>query len=379
MAQFNKNELFPDCIWTNEKCAPIIRFTSDKEALYTGNILAICDSELEYAYHLMEALGRREDLPFEIQVFSSAEKLCQHSAGTRISLLLIAESEYTEDVEALDTGQILILLERDGSEEISAAGLQSQQDAMSRHPAISKYSSVSAIVRRAMENAPLPGSLGNMSRRPKPITLIGIYTPIGRCLQTTLAFVMGQLLARNHKVLYLNLESYSGLGTMLGRNFAAELTDLLYFLNGPKQQFLAKLSQMVENINGLDICPPSFCGAEISALKDAEWLQLLEVLEESRYDYVILDLSDGIQGLYEILRRCSRIYTIVREDSFAMAKISQYEDILNRASYEDVLRKTHRCSLPFFKKLPRSLTNMTTGELAEYAERMLREDEQRTV
>ena len=70
---------------------------------------------------------------------------------------------------------------------------------------------------------------------------------------TWFAFVLGQLLARNHKVLYLNLESYSGLGTMLGRTFAAELTDLLYFLNGPQQQFLAKLSQMVENVNVVNL------------------------------------------------------------------------------------------------------------------------------
>ena len=82
--------------------------------------------------------------------------------------------------------------------------------------------------------------------------------------------------------------------------------------------------------------------------------------------------------MYEILRRCSRIYTIVREDGFAMAKIGQYEEVLERAAYEDVLRKTRRCSLPVFKKLPRDLNYMTCGELAEYVERMLKEEETKT-
>lgn len=354
------------------------------------NILAICDSELEYAYHLMEALGRREDFPFEIQVYSSADKFCQHVAGSPVSLLMVAESDYAKEMEGPNVGQVLILLEgdsttedpiQDGAGPPGSGSFAVDSTAVSggsswrEHPSISKYSSVSAIARKAMECTQLRGSLGSRSQHPNPISFIGIYTPVRRCLQTTFAFVTGQLLARSHRVLYLNFETYSGLGKMLGRSFTAEFTDLLYFLNGPKQQLLAKLYQMTENVNGMDVCPPAFCGADISQMKEEEWLKLLDVLEESRYEYVILDLSDGVQGLYEILRRCSKIYTIVREDGFAMAKIEQYEAVLSRAAYEDVLRKTRKCSLPVFRKLPRDLNHMTVGELAEYVEKMLRTEE----
>ena len=223
----------------------------------------------------MEALGRREDLPFEIQVFSSAEKLCQHGEGLSISLLLVAESDYSEEIENLDIERILILQDGEGppgnrckTDQFSAADTAAGSEKIASYPVISKYSSVSAIIRRSMEGVMLSGSLGNASQRPHPVTFIGIYTPVRRCLQTTFAFVTGQLLARSHKVLYLNFETYSGLGRMLGRSFAAELTDLLYFLNGPGQQFLAKLYQTVENVNGLDVCPPAFCGADISQLKE---------------------------------------------------------------------------------------------------------------
>lgn len=354
-----------------------------RRRFFTGNILAICDSEVEYAYHLMEALGRREDFPFEIQIFSSAEKLCQHTLGMTISLLLIAESTYTDEIEKLKAERILILKETEGppgdGEDHASGDENDAAQGIAAHPAISKYSSVSAIVRKAMEDSQFWGTLGKVSQGPHPISLIGIYTPIGRCLQTTFAFVTGQLLARSHKVLYLNFETYSGLGKMLGRSFSAELTDLLYYLNGPKQQLLTKLYQMVENINGMDVCPPAFCGVNISQMKEEEWIKLLEVLEESRYEYVILDLSDGIQGIYEILRRCSRIYSIIREDGFALAKISQYEEVLAQLDYSDVLKKTRRCNLPVFRKLPRDLNHMSTGELAEYVERILKEDENRCI
>jgi len=339
-----------------------------QEAFFTANILVICDSELEYAYHLMEALGRREDLDCEIRVFSGADKLCCHMADTPVSVLLVAESAYSKEIEKLSIERIVILQE--GKDPPRA-----EQGIDEKYPAISKYSSVSSIVRMAMEGTILSGMSGRHSTHQTPVRLIGIYTPVRRCLQTTFAFVTGQILARSHRVLYLNFETYSGLGTMFDRSFSAELTDLLYFLNASPQKLLAKLYQMVENINGMDMCPPAFCGTDISQLKEEEWMKFLDVLEESRYEYILLDLSDAVQGLYEILRRCRRVYTITREDGFAMAKIDQYEKVLKMAAYEDVLKKTKKLPLPLFKKLPRSLYHMTTGELAEYAERMLKEDE----
>jgi len=331
--------------------------------IFTKYILAICDPEIGYAYHLMEALGRLRDFPFEVQVFTCAKKLYACREPESIRLLLTAESAYEEQMDQLPIGQILILKE------------QEEMSDDSRHPVISKYSSVSAIARKAMECTDLPGSFGKVSQRPNPITFIGIYTPVGRCLQTTFAFVTGQLLARNHKVLYLNLETCSGLGSMLGRSFAAELTDLLYFLNGPEETFLSKLYQMVEPVNGMDVCPPAFVGTDITQLKAEEWMHFMEVLAKSRYDYVILDLSDGVQGLYEILRGCSYVYTIVREDGFAMAKIEQYEQVLAQTAYEDILSKTRKCRFPIFKKLPRDLYHMTTGELAEFVEQMLQKEQ----
>ena len=35
------------------------------------NIFAVCDLEVEYAYHFMEYLNRKKTLPFEIRVFTN--------------------------------------------------------------------------------------------------------------------------------------------------------------------------------------------------------------------------------------------------------------------------------------------------------------------
>ena len=41
--------------------------------------------------------------------------------------------------------------------------------------------------------------------------MIGVYSPIGRCGKSSFAFTLGQVLAREEKVLYITLEEFSGL------------------------------------------------------------------------------------------------------------------------------------------------------------------------
>lgn len=325
------------------------------------NILAICDPEEEYAYHLMDYLSRKEDFPFEVQVFTSCQRLKDYLCNNAIALLAVSQTAYQPDMKDWQTDQILVLKESDTFSEDDVT-------------AVSKYIPVERIVQKILElsmDAKIP--LPQLSLSQNHLKIIGIYTPVGRCLQTSFAFVLGQLLARNHRVLYLNFESYSGLGKLLKRQFEADLSDLMYYLNNIPGQFLFRLQSMTEKIGGLEMVPPMFSCMDLMEIEKEEWLKLFEVLEESSYDYLILDLSDALQGLFDILRNCHRIYTITREDGFAQAKIEQYERLLSMQGYEDILDKTRKCPLPVFKKLPRNLSQMNVGELADYVKELLKE------
>ena len=64
------------------------------------------------------------------------------------------------------------------------------------------------------------------------------------------------------------------------------------------------------------------------------------ILEKCIYETIILDLGDSVDGLYDILRKCSRIYTLYIEEGAAEAKLIQYEENLRNAGYADVLSRT---------------------------------------
>lgn len=70
----------------------------------------------------------------------------------------------------------------------------------------------------AVEAVPAPAAMLK-----KKVEIIGIYSPVGRSLKTSLALTYGQIRAREHKVLYLNLEEYAGFETLLEEKYEADL------------------------------------------------------------------------------------------------------------------------------------------------------------
>lgn len=102
-----------------------------------------------------------------------------------------------------------------------------------------------------------------------------------------------------------------------------------------------------------------------------EWTGLLEKIEDlGEYEYVILDLSESMQGLFDILRKCKKVFTSVGKDRMAERKLMQYEQLLALSEYEDVLEKTEKLDLTEIRRLPEELEQLTRGELAEVAKKI---------
>jgi hypothetical protein len=107
-----------------------------------------------------------------------------------------------------------------------------------------------------------------------------------------------------------------------------------------------------------------------------EWQSLLQKLAESgEYEFIVLDLSENMQGLFQVLRLCDRVYTLVKEDKMARCKVNQYEQLLALQEFEDVKRKTNKYVLPVFRKLPGEIEQYTKGELADYVRDLLYKEE----
>lgn len=316
--------------------------------------ICVCDSEQSYARHLTEYLYADGQISYEVHLYFSNRRLLESEQPNRVALLVIAESQYSSEVECSGFSSVLLLSETEEYRE--------EPDNMS------KYQSVANIAERIAERCASDSEAGSVVqtlRHGRPMKLIGLYSPVARCLQTTFALTLGQVLAEKAQTLYLNFEAYSGLEIMLDRSFRGSVSDLLYYNECAREKLGSQLGFMTEKLGGMDFLPPMESWVQLRAIRGEQWMELFRTIEKvSEYAFCILDLSEHVDGILEILRQCDIICTIVREDGFSQAKLRQYEELLRSTQYEDIFMKTRRCQLPVFRELPLNLEMLTRGELA---------------
>ncbi|MBQ6696298.1 MAG: hypothetical protein IJN16_06305 [Lachnospiraceae bacterium] len=323
-------------------------------------LLVLCDPEEDYAQHMADFLRKKKEASWEILVYTKPQELVKMAQKTKIEILLISESAYGEYVADMQV-KLPVLLNESGM-------LQKKQLVnIDKYQAAEKVRQELLAHYMEMENDffPMVGSRAETK-------LIGLFSPVRRCLQTTFGLTYGQLLAEKHRTLYLSLEPYAGWEEW-GESRQQDISSLLYYQQ--EEGFPLHMQTVVRRMGNLEYVTSMVKGENLLYITVGEWQKLLRAIVESGvYEYVILDLSECMQGLFEILRMCNRVYTIVREDAKARSKLEQYEQLLALQKYEDVWNKTSKCRLPVFHKLPEEVEQYTKGELAEYIKGMLRQE-----
>lgn len=315
-------------------------------------IMALCDTEDEYAQLMTEFLKKNRELPWKIHTYTSVQELVKEEKE-ELELLVISESAYCEAVRELEAMRTVVL---------SESGVMRWENVLY----VDKYQQAEEVLKELIQiymeiaDTRLP-----KLKRNSNITFIGNYSPVRRAMQTSFALTMGQILAKEHATLYLNFEHYAGIGELCPDIQTSDMADLLYFLNTDKEKFRLRLHSICKQMGNMDYIPPMKSGQNLLTIKEAEWLELFQRIEDmGEYEYVILDLSESMQGLFEILRMCKVVFTITKEDRVARSKLLQYEQLLSLYEYEDVLQKTRRLKLPHIQRLPENLEQLTRGDLA---------------
>ena len=332
------------------------------------SIFAVCDLEVDYAFNFMDYLNQKKNLPFEIQAFTTAESLIAYGKENHIELLLISDKAMRKEVRDLGIGKIIILSE----------GVHPPE--LDQYSSVYKYQSSSDVIREVMACYGEEKSLDPVTFPvlKKTMEIIGVFSPLGRCLKTSFALALGQILAKERAVLYLNLESYSGFEELLGKKFPANLSDLFYYVRQGNENLIHRMNGMIQTVNNLDFIPPVRTPSDIRTVDWEDWERLLqEIVLHSSYEVLILDLGDGVQELYQILDYCTRVYVPVRGDALSAAKLAQFENLLRMWDYEGVLEKMQKIKPPFHSTNRTGkgyIEDLVWSELGDYVRQLQRKE-----
>ncbi len=321
-------------------------------------VLILCDPEEDYAQRMSDYMRREKFFPWTVKVYTRATELQENVRLKQKDMLVISESVFEEGMQKLGAGKTIILNE---------TGIVKGQKLNN----VNKYQEAEKVIQELLELGDVEGQALQDGIGAK---IIGLYSPIGRCLQTSFGLCLGKILARKGKTLYLGMESYCGVEGMQSEN-GVDLSSLLYLMQD-EENFAINARRQIYSDDKLDYIPAMVNGRNLIMVEPEEWKKLLYHMQFTLgYEYIIMDLSENVQGLFELLRMCVRVYSLAKDDPIAKRKMDQYGQLLSAMEYEDVKKKMCICKLPIFRNIPSSMAAASKGDLADYVRKLVEREE----
>ena len=310
-------------------------------------LLALCDTDEIYISRLDEYLRENLKLSFDIVSFTEVEILREFIKQTHIALLDISENAYATLKLKPPEGSISNILVLD--EEIQGVCEDEQSYGFSNIEHTSKYQAAGDVVGNIIDfcvkkSEDFVGiNVKNVSSCGK---VLGFYSPISKCGQTSLALKVGEELSEKGKTVFLSFERYSTLPKALGLKEDGDISDLLYYAEGDSNKFCLYLEKVKNEKGSLDVISPVRTAMQLKEIDSNNLKHLLDLLmTDAGYEYVILDLTDYPDGFFDILRLCHVVYTVTKAGSTDAYRVDMYEDTLRENGYEDVVAMTRKVNM----------------------------------
>lgn len=295
-------------------------------------IMAVYDVDPFYAERFSEFINQKEAVPFMAVAFTSLARLKAFAQRQQIEILLVGDEVPDQELEGLDIRQLVRLSE--------AAMVKAGT------PAVYKYQASDSILREVMacyqtdEREEQMIAVGARSR------VIGVYSPIGRCGKTGFAVTLGQVLARDSKVLFLSLEEFSGFPKLMGSSYSGSFSDLVYYSRQGEFDRM-RLGSVIYDYGGLDYVPPVAYAEDLAQMEGAEVAGLIEkIARECGYDVLIVDVGHFLRNVEALLAVCDVVYAPIKKDVVSEGKIQEWRQYLEDSGRMNLWEKIRLLKLP---------------------------------
>lgn len=298
--------------------------------------LVVCDKELRYADGLGENISVHGEFALRVFICTNMDSVRKLKQEREIHIFIVDESfSHEERTEASAEGTFVLTED-------------ACQDLGEEETEVYKFQSADRILSIVFETycERAGGSILKTIKKQKQ-KLIAVYSPIHRVGKTSLALALGKEFSKTEKTLYLNLEEHADVGARFAKAEGRTLGDLLYYIRQGKEHAALRVSTMIMQIGDLDYIPPFLFSADLKEVTLEEWKNLLQmILEKTAYETVVLDLSESVQGLLEILGFCDTVYMPMLENEISVHKVQKFEEELEVMGLNELKKKIQIFTAP---------------------------------
>lgn len=334
--------------------------------MMSGGVLAIYDLEAGYADSLMQYINQKQSMPFKTVAFTNKNALYEYLKEHHIDILLIAATDMERQLEGEDIEKIVLL----SNGEILSEYIG--------YASIYKYQSSEKIIREILNYfVEAHHSESIISKVPKEVEIVAVYSPVRRTGQTVFSLTMGQILANDFTTLYINMEEFSAFDKVFHQSYEGDLSDLMYFFKQSPDTLPIKLKAVVNSIHQLDYIPPLVYSKDLRNIDTGKWVELIEAIAVTgMYEKIIIDVNSVVADVFSILEVSNKVYMPIANDMVSQMKISAFEEYVLKSGESEIVDKCIKVKVPLMpidiqdeSFLERQLWN----ELGDYVRSVLKE------
>lgn len=271
----------------------------------------------------------KKEVNVGIRICSSLDMAERLLEVGQIKVLLISEEIPYEKRRQVFSGRRIVFT-RSG-----CADLGEEETELRKYQSVDGISAEILRVFQETSETPLPFVKRKKGR------LIAVYSPIHRIGKTTFALKLGKRMAEKENVLYLNLETYAGMGGYFRDENEQNLSHLLYYAKQEQDDISVRIASMVKRMRNLDYIPPMQVWTDLRSVEPKEWISFFEKLsEESIYDVIILDMGNNVENVFDMLSICDVVLLPYTGDVYGEAKLKQYQYMVHVLGYQELERRT---------------------------------------
>lgn len=277
---------------------------------------------------MAEALLQKKEALLQVRICSTFEMMEKLLEMNHIQVLLISEDFPLEERERIHLVKKIVLTQG------HCANLGVNEKELMKYQPADKLTAGILKICQEESYRPLRAGRGRS-------LIVGVYSPVHKAGKTTFAVKLGKALAQKENVLYLNLETYAGIGGYFTDDEGQDLSHLLYYAKQESGDISVRISAAVRQMGALDYIPPLKVWTDLRGVSAEEWDTLLTRLtEQSIYRTILLDIGNSVSDVFALLKGMDVLLLPVTGDVYAKAKIAQYQYMLQVLNLQELESKS---------------------------------------
>ena len=319
------------------------------------NVLAVYDQCQVYLERFLNYVNNRKRLDIEAVGFTDPDILEDYLKNNRIRALLFSRENNEEGEDKGQDNFIKRINENKNYKTIFLGDRQESAEGAEDDDGIRylyKYQSMEDLLTQLnlilAEDQEEESSVGYDSR----INVSGIYSPQDKQSHPEIAAaIRRKQIPADARVLYINLEPFSGMEELLDYRKDTGIEDVIYYYKTNPGMLPKVLGKMKGSYCGMDVLTAPDNLDDLEELGKEGWPDFLAGLcRNGDYQYVLLDISSFSGRVIELVIHCGNLYIPAlpqTKDDRALDRMREFRQYFIDKGQEEYLKKIVEVQIDF--------------------------------